>query len=217
MRAIDCSGMAESLVELRSFSFSRTPSSSTSVFWSPVMPKPRRSSCRSGEPELLRAYRPPRWVSTSGSVRAVSRAMSAAVMTVIPTGASSRRSGKRVAVTTTASSSCWAHAGRANNASATASRGGDGTHGNPPWRRPRRRKLVGKRFQGRSPDSQVLAPRLPAREELAQWHAGAPALAYRCGGSTGIAVRRAGRAPVSRFIRGAGNAPQTPCSEEIIG
>jgi len=43
---------------------------------------------------------------------------------------------------------------------------------------------------GRSPDSQDLTRRLPRR---AQWHCGAPALAYRCGGSRGLAPGTQGR------------------------
>lgn len=43
---------------------------------------------------------------------------------------------------------------------------------------------------GRSPDSRDLTRRLPRR---AQWHCGAPALAYRCGGSRGLAPGTQGR------------------------
>jgi len=45
--------------------------------------------------------------------------------------------------------------------------------------------LAGTKATGRSPGSQVLTRRLPG---FTQWPCDAPALAYRCGGSRGIAA-----------------------------
>ena len=59
---------------------------------------------------------------------------------------------------------------------------------------------------GRSPGSQVLICRLPMKSpshiswggDRSQWHTGKSALAYRCGGSTGIGLIPS---PVSRLTR----------------
>jgi hypothetical protein len=63
--------------------------------------------------------------------------------------------------------------------------------------------------RGRYPGSRVLIRRLP--KQIAQWLYGGPALAYRCGGSRGIAGRAG--APRSRLTRRrkTGGAPGTGC------
>ncbi len=90
------------------------------MFWSPVIPKPRRSSCWFGEPLASRMCTPPSCPMISGSVRAALRAMSPAVITRVPIAVPSARSGKRVAVTTTASRVSCAVTGSAWSATTSA-------------------------------------------------------------------------------------------------
>ena len=58
---------------------------------------------------------------------------------------------------------------------------------------------------GRSPGSSVLTARLPVvalrLKALRQWRMGRPALAYRCGGSRGLARYELRATPHSRFTR----------------
>jgi len=88
MRSIAVSGMPAQFTVVCSFSLMRTPSSSTSVFWSPKMPNPRTSTCTLGEPELSRVRMPGNWRSSSGTVLAVLFLMSSAVMIDTFTGLS---------------------------------------------------------------------------------------------------------------------------------
>src|SRR5260221_3576908 len=104
MRSIESSGIAVSCAVDSSLSDRRIPSTSTSVFWSPVMPKPRRSSCLLGEPLLSRTLTRLNWAMISARSEVALFLMSSAVITVTPTGRSRLLSGKRVAVMTTASS-----------------------------------------------------------------------------------------------------------------
>ncbi len=103
MRSMLSSGIAVQPIVVSSISFSRWPLRSTSVFWSPVMPKPRKSICESGPPVLSRVTMPASCDSSCGRDLVALSAICFAVMTVIPMGASRRCSGKRVAVTTTSS------------------------------------------------------------------------------------------------------------------
>ena len=70
------SGMAAQLTVVCSFSLMRCPSSSTSVFWSPKMPKPRMSTCWLGDPDRSRVRMPESVRRSSGTVVAVLRLMS---------------------------------------------------------------------------------------------------------------------------------------------
>src|SRR5690349_15265286 len=131
-------------------------------------------------------------VRSSGSVRAGLFLMSSAVITVTLAGSRRASSGKRVALTTTASS-VWAWTGTQNAAASAATRKRfmDDLLG----RHPRRRLQVDE-LQGRSPDSAsgekrgFLHASRPARAfprsaRAPQWLL-ARLLAYRCGGSTGF-------------------------------
>jgi len=104
MRSIESIGMPESCADSSSFSLMRMPSSSTSVFWSPVTPKPRRSSCGFCVPARSRICSRPNCARMSPRLDDALERISSALMTVTPTGRSRLLSGKRVAVTTTASS-----------------------------------------------------------------------------------------------------------------
>ncbi len=88
MRSTSFSGTDDSRALCCSFSETRMPSISTSVFWSLVTPKPRRSMVSSLVPvRLERVCTPPRRRSASKTVMAPLFWISSAVMTVVPTGA----------------------------------------------------------------------------------------------------------------------------------
>jgi hypothetical protein len=90
MRSIAASGMADHCTPDRSTSLKRRPSTRISVFCPAAAPKPRRSTEVEAAllPNRSRILIPACSESRSGTVRAVLRLMSSAVMTVALTGRS---------------------------------------------------------------------------------------------------------------------------------
>ena len=115
MRSTVSIGIVDSTELVSSFTFRRTPSTMITMFCAPLVPKPRRSSAKSGEESRLwRPNTPPilriAWLT---SLTPASR-ISSWVMTVAPIGCSASLLGKREPVMTTvagAASSAWAAKG----------------------------------------------------------------------------------------------------------
>jgi hypothetical protein len=118
MRSTVSIGIVDSTVFASSFSFRRTPSTMITMFCALLVPKPRRSSAKSGdESRLWRPNTPPILRIAALTSFTPALRMSSWVMTVAPIGCRVSTLGKREPVMTTVdglpSSSAWAAKGMA--------------------------------------------------------------------------------------------------------